>query len=330
MLFSMSLGVTDKTINEWQITGDKYKNTFFSNADIRQKIRLGKNVNPLIQSVAVTRMHGIETDANDVEVVEYESPCSVFLSNNNKNMNLSLMNFWSKDKEVMEQHDDDVILYLTVANNAMRVLDIDNCGNKIIQTYRQKGTDQGYQGCVLTFKEPGDVIKLVVQKATDGLFIPDHEEFYRIEIIFNPSSSNCKIDCDVKKITGKHQAKFVKLSKKYVDGHAVPFKIAALPGELLTSTYIVDKELVPEVEAYLKESKLPFYNIIPATQEEIDDLTGDIADVLTTQVVDARVRAITAIGINLSFEFCREYRILYLFNMNMDDETKQLKCIKSN
>ena len=41
-----------------------------------------------------------------------------------------------------------------------------------------------------------------------------------------------------------------------------------------------------------------------------------------------RIKAITAVGVDVPYDFCKEYSILYLFKY--DIETHKLTCLKSN
>ena len=142
MLLSIILGDQNSSVtNDWSLTTDEYGNTFISNESIRQKIRLGKKVEEKLETLfSSSNMKGYNITEN------------TFLSNNNKNMNLSLMNFWSNDKEVLENHKDDNVIYITFLNKNYKMISYDTCGFKVIQTYRKKDE---YQGLAISFKDLG-------------------------------------------------------------------------------------------------------------------------------------------------------------------------------
>ena len=81
MLYSVILGNLENSEinNNWTLANDDYNNTFITNVSIRQKIRLGKNVEK--------KLNEIKNNSQNTAI--YKIAKNTFLSNNNKNMNLS-------------------------------------------------------------------------------------------------------------------------------------------------------------------------------------------------------------------------------------------------
>ena len=51
-------------------------------------------------------------------------------------------------------------------------------------------------------------------------------------------------------------------------------------------------------------------------------------EIMTNALRPNRIKAITAVGVDVPYDFCKEYSILYLFKY--DIETNKLTCLKSN
>ena len=81
----------DRYSTQWESTVDEYGNSFFKNDSIRQKIRVGKSITPVLDG---------EKEITERKYREsvYTSNSGTFVSNNYKNMHLVLMNYHSKNK----------------------------------------------------------------------------------------------------------------------------------------------------------------------------------------------------------------------------------------
>lgn len=304
MLYSVILGnLKDSEINNsWTLTNDDYKNTFITNKSIRQKIRLSKNVEK--------KLDEIKTDSQNTAI--YKIARNSFLSNNNKNMNLSLMNFWTSDENIRKEHIDDNVLYVTFLNKDYTLLDYITYRNEVIQTYRQKDI---YQGLAISFKDTKEY------KFSMYAYDKRNKKYVDIGIYFDDNGKLIVKENIDTTFAGK-----MKNSKKLRH-----FRIDV--NEFPTNTFIVDKKY----EEIMKEkiSNIPNFNII-TLEDGIKDLNDNNSDefknslheLFTESIVNNRVRAITTVGVKLPKTFCRTYNILYLFDYDIKNEI--LKCIKSN
>jgi len=308
MLLSMILGDQNTGItNEWNMVTDSYGNAFISNESIRQRIRLGKNVKKVLDKV-------YENNG----VVGYNMANTTFLSNNNKNMNLSLMNFWSKDPEVKANHKDDNVLYITFLNKDYKMIEY-STGYEVIQTYRKKDE---YQGLAVVFKDCQNIIfKMKALKLETNEFV---------EIIVS-GDENFIISSQCSTITDKRLINILKGKMKKLGNRVNHFVMDV--DRFPTNTFIIDDKYAEQMESLL--STIPNAHIISLiggsaafAEERTEDEKAAINALMQSQIVDERVRAVTTIGVKLPKTFCRTYNILYLFNY--DIENNRITCVKSN
>lgn len=309
MLLSMILGDQSAGItNEWTLTTDSYDNTFISNESIRQRIRLGKKVKKKFANVYKTE-----------NAVCYEIAENTFLSNNNKNMNLSLMNFWSQDPEVKANHKDDSVLYITFLNSDYKMLDYSTHGYEVIQTYRKKGV---YQGLAITFKEcEGVIFTMLAKDLVNNAFV-------EVNVSLD-STGNITTTQDV--ITDKNEVNTCKNKIKKIGNkiHHFMMDVDGFP----TNTFIIDDKYAAEMTDLLKNvPNAQVISLIGGSKAFAEDTTDEekaaIETLMQNQIVNERVRAVTTVGVRLPKTFCRTYSILYLFNY--DIANNRLTCVKSN
>ena len=304
MLFSVILGEQNGIDNNWEVIEDNYGNTIIANNSIRQKIRLGKKVDKKFEKVYS------DGEANSYNIAE-----NTFISNNYSNMNLSLMNFWHEDKEIQEQHNDDQICFITFTNNKYKMISYDNFSNEIVQTYRKINE---YQGCAFTFNYLGCKLfriyakNLVINKFVDILISVDE---------------NGKIVIDETVVEDKEQLNSLRSQFKSLNKRINHFRITAESGKLLTKAYITDTahkdftlELltdVPNADVIILETSKP---------GELSDSDKEVVDFVLEK--NKNLRAITVVGTELPRDFCKEYKLLYLFKY--DTTINQVVCLKSN
>lgn len=308
MLISMILGNNiDGLNNDWNLTTDTYGNTFIVNDSIRQRIRLGKNVKKVLNKIC---------DSNNIAA--YTLPTSTFLSNNNKNMNLSLMNFWSQDNEVKANHVDDNILYITFPNKDFKMVEY-HTDYKVLQTYRKKGE---YQGLGIVFTHADGV--LFTMKAQDL------NDKTMVEIVVT-LDENGNMDVNYNTIEDKKEVgRLIGKMKKF--GPRVPHFVMSVD-KLPTNTFIIDDDYSDAVKELLNDiPNAQVISLIGGTEAFSEDRTDEennaVDELMKKHIVDERVRAVTAIGVRLPKTFCRTYNILYLFNYDM--ETGEITCVRSN
>jgi len=316
MLLSCVLGDQSKVSNDWSIVENDYGDKLISNESIKQKIRLGKNVASKCEKVY-----------SSAATAGYDIASNIILTNNNKNMNLNILNFWSKDKEERKKHVDSNICYVTLVSNNYQLLNYET-DEVIAQTYRYKGNDDqaAVQGCAIRFDKPGvTLIKIgvfdkVVNRYTTITVDVDDEYKLHVEKNSNLTKEETDVLKDVKKKLGRRM---------------VHFLISCPEGYLPTSTYIVNglveglSDKVAELTDSVKNAQIL---VLPSgdnsfkanNKEEIQA----IKDMFNEHIVNERVKAVTLIGVDLPVDICREFKILYQFKFNED--TNLIECIRSN
>lgn len=320
----------DFTVN-WELSNDEYGNTFIKNDSIRQKIRLGKSVEPAFGE--------IDVDPTNLDIPQsiYTCNTNTFVSNNYKNMHLVLMNFNSKSKTARENHLDDNLAYIAVNNADYHVVDysfdLDN-GVEIVQTFHKskkittkKGTEKkvsDFQGLSLRYKMEPNIDYLIlgwiivcpafVKKGETPVFdqlvvkVSSHGE------LFFESTGEKDIQEDLLDTYRKNWFKNRRFNTMYADNTAV------------TNTYIVN----PDNVDWLKNI-LPIKNpvIIPATEDDLKDDNEELIE----KIDNNRIRAITFVGFDTVPQgFYRKHKILYAYYMEPIEGTDGfwIENIKSN
>lgn len=315
MLISTILGNSDAIENEWEISKDHYGTVYIANDDIKQRIRLAKNVEEKLEKIS-----------SSANMVEYELPSSVVFSNSNRNMNLSIINFWSKDEKKREEHEDSNIAYVTLINENYKLISYELAeGVKIVQTYCRRDL---LQGCALLFDGiDRDIIFLRCKDLKQNRFV---------DIVVAVDENGTPYTNKFVAEQGSDELKKIKSEFKYVSNKFIHFKMTCTPGQLPTSTFIVNgasEDLVKEVEDMTKAIKNAVILTLPAGNASFSDKCTEIEaaavhDMFQQNLVDAKVRAITTVGIRLPRGFYKDYRILYHYDINPD--SGEIRCIKSN
>ena len=311
MLFSGLIDKPSDVVNDWSIMGDKYNNNYIIHDSTHQKIRLGKNVKMDLQKVT-------ESDFDNINVSEYEIPNNIFISNNNKNMNISIMNFWTDDVKVREEYEDPNILYITLYNKNYKMISYNAHGNDIIKTYRKKGVNQG---CAIRFENMSGQVKdlfTIYAKKNNNDFV---------KITFTKNSEN-GVEAKERKLNNHERTeihdKYLRVVRKYVH-----FKMEFGAGKLPTAMYFVDPQYTDVITNMVKD--IPNSIVVTTTSDSFFVEGEDkekFKEIMTNALRPNRIKAITAVGVDVPYDFCKEYSILYLFKY--DIETHKLTCLKSN
>lgn len=318
MLYSVVLGNQKTISNDWAITEDTFGNSFIENEAIHQRVKFGKNVKI-----------GLETEYSAAYVKCYKLPERTMCRNNNKTMALTLLNYWSKDKEEMKTYQSDQLLFVTLNNENYKLLDYyTSCEDvsesycSIIQTYRKK---DAYQGCALRFRDASDLYFEIWAKDLK------QNRFVIITITVDQNGMlRVKKTSDIdKEVCGK----FKKLTKKYENRNnhfKVEFNHDGVD-QFISKAFIVSKKYYDETLEKLSGVKgtriiimetRHFDNNLSKTEKE------KIHDALEKVLVDEGIRVVTIKGLKVSPTFCKDYKIMYLFSF--DEETDEFSCIKSN
>ena len=327
MLYSVIIGNQSKIFNNWEIKNDDYNHPLICNDSIRQRIRLGKNVPKNLEldySCANVKAFKIEEeteeDSSYANAVAYKISGKNFISNNNKNMNLTLLNFYSKDEEVMETHVNDNIVYITLVNENYTLVDYLSEVD-IAQTYRKTGQ---YQGCVLTFKEKPEDGTIAV------LYCKDLKKNRFVSIVVSFTDKG-RLVVEKQGIDKNYLKTLRGLYKKLQEKkRQEQFRIQVPDGKLLTSLYITGSgEAYNTMYERTKDDKHAV--VIQLDQSKLDENYLEdhkVKKFLTEQITEKRIRAVTFYGVKLPWSFCKDFNIMYLFEY--DAENDRLNCVKSN
>lgn len=301
MLLSIVLGNQNEIKNDWELVEDRYGNSIIGNSYLKQKIRLGKNVEKKLDKVY-----------SSSNAVAYDIADNTFISNNQSNMNLALIKYWNKDQELIDQFTHDNILYITFSNKSYKLISYDNLGNEIVQTYKKIGE---YQGCAFTFKYFGcNLFRLYAKDLVMNKFV---------EIVIS-IDENGKVSVVKNVIEDRDILNKVRNEAKALNRRFVHFKVSTESGKLLTNTYITTKEH----EELVDEITDDITNVNIIVVENVDGkLVTEFGDDIS-ELLRPNSRAITTVGVDLPKDFCKNYKILYLFDY--DVETAKLTCIRSN
>lgn len=302
MLYSVTLGKT-KANNNWSLDKDNYGNSYIANSSIKQKIRFTKNINPSISEAR----HGADYYAYDI-------PKNIFFSNNNKNMNLNMINFNSKNENADTSHVDSSILYLTISCENYKMLEY-KTNYDILQTYRSK---DNYVGCAIVFNEIEEHNEIISFKARDK----KTRKFVDITVTIEGNDVVTAVNAKMNQQTIRKLISFEQKQRKFDIG----FKISVPSGLMLTNTYITDEEhyqMLLDRTSHIKNAR-----IIVLNDGDVEEITDEVHECFVQNILDENVRAITLCNVTLPKDFCKLYRILYMFTY--DEEKDLCKCIRSN
>ena len=306
MLYSILIGGNTSATNDWILTNDNYDNTFISNTSIRQRIKLGKNVKKTLSDCH--SFHEVDEDSVTpvYSYTEYKLPERIFISNNNKNMNLNLLNFFSTEKDVMDNHVDDDIAYITLSPDLI-VVRYENFSNKIVQTYHGKD----YKGIAVKFSSE---INLCIMSIT--VKDVNTNTFKNISVFINNEHN---LEVSITPITCEAYLKDINEMKINPKG---TYFVLDLKEEMPTYTYITNTKCEEYLLEALNMRGVEKYNIITIGRDGFRD-----KDLFKGELVDQRIRAVTSVGVKLNPSFLKENNILYVFNYDIRND--EIKCIKS-
>lgn len=315
MLFSVILGNQTEIDNTWGVeTDERFDVHYVSCPSLHQKIKFGKYITA-----------SVEKEYSSANVSAYNIPAETYFSNNNKNMSLVVMKQWKNNGTDINPLDQ--IAYISLMTENYRILDYRLNGNvQIVQTYRKLDK---YQGCAIAFN------KSILDNSENGELIFIHAKDYSmnryvtISVVIDKDNKITVEKCAIedKGEISSLDSFYKKLVKK---NGAINFKMTVPEGKLITSTYIASPEysdLADEIASTIPNGRVLVLAEDALTSTYQDDI-DELDEFTKEMIVDARVRAVTTIGIRLPKDFCRKNKILYLFDYNT--KTKNVTCIKSN
>lgn len=317
MLTSVIIGGPEVGVAQWQVSSDKYGNDYISNRDYNIRLRLGRNVDDKLD---MAYQH--ENRGDRIFGYTYNIANNISIGSNNKNLNLTLLNYYSKeDDESGIIHSDEDIIALVVDNSRYKLLGYNAKGVEIIQTAKKRAYSDGkyedkYQTAICkTFII--DSHQRVMQLTLLDL---DDNKFWYVNIYVDPDG---KITDDFTPITNNKKLQSL---KRAVDKHLY-FKVEVKRNTLLTNTYITTSKRYDEVVELTKD--IPNAQVV--TLDDYDPQDETTAKMLQELLVDDRVKMITEVGVRLDKYFSKTYKLLYVFDLITDEDGSfKLRCIKSN
>lgn len=311
MLYSVSIGMK-KVPSFKKNDADQYGNKYLVADDIRQKIRLGKKLPDEFDAV----------ESGDSSILVYHTPKST-ISNNWNNLNISMFSLFDDHKDISEKS----LVYITIDSSNHDLIDYQvKENNEIIQTYRSRSNH--YIGCCLCVE--------ATDTKTNVMSIFVKNELEKINYRYDLYIEGDKLTVTKNEaLKNEVNDKLRKLGNKWLKTNH--FKMVLKPDHLITNTFIVGENEEGEATDYLQQAKpsavvLTLPNVVIealANNKSVDEeLATSIDNLFTTQIKDARIRAVTLYGstIKLPKDFCRRYNITYLFRYT-NHEITCLRCM---
>lgn len=307
-------------LNNWIIEADDYGDKFL-NKGISQRIKIVK----FLKGLEVSTLY------QNGNTVGYKFPDKTHLSINPKNMSIALVKT-GKDDTV--HSDTENICYVTIVNNDYKLIDYclptEYAG--IVQTYKNKAPVT--QGCGIMFDTkniPEDTFvngKFPVISMT--LYDVKASKYVKVEVVSDDDLVLSINKTDITDLITINNLKDKTKDSKFYNH----FKVSDTK-EILSSVVIVSEKLFDNVVNVIKEMGLKNIDIIAIRNNDFaigeDGKTSyseDIDKFLRENIVDRKIRAITAVGVKVPRDFCLKYRILYLFAYDL--KHKITRTIKSN
>ena len=323
MLGTIKIGAPEVSSN-WEVEKDSYGVSFLKNNTIRQRIRIGKNVKNTLEPI-------VEED----EASTYNIGKNSFISNSYANMSLTLLNFYSEDEDVKQQHVDDDIIFVVVDSNKYQLLEYNvPFTNEIVSTFKDKETH--HYGCAIVTNNT-DNESLITMKMYD---IENHQ-YECIDVKLEKDNMVCYITGCSEEETSKLSSIKARLKKR-----VKTFMLTNKTGKLMTKAYLY----YSEDEDYICENGMKLSTFVSETMSNALFInTKDIEDIegISKALKTAKVRCVTIVDgdydgkrnrISLktssgaidipAYQFAMDTFQSYVFRLN--SFTGIVTCIKSN
>lgn len=330
MLFNVVLGQSKRLDSlSWHIKSDHFDNSFISNEYIRQSIRIGNNVNEVLDFV-----YEYEETADDVKmgllnIIPYKH-CGfniakhIFITNNNRNMNLAIMNYWNKDDPNGKKHKDPDIIYLTLMNNDCTLVNYELMeGTEILSTYRWKAD---HHGCALVVSRISPVPE---QKLITLTVKGSDYRFHKISLYMNYKNKTSILKVFDSIIEDGKELRELRNATNKKNAAPPCFKIQSSdPKRIMTSQVFVSSEKVDELEKFIgkKRTSNMKIHVIPTDISEKERRT--IFDNISKELRESKIRALTVVDVRLPMDLLKDCGILYLFRVDL--QNNKVECIRSH
>ena len=335
MLYSLTYGDIHE-IN-WNVTKDKWNNSIITSDEIHQKLSIAKNLtmdegyldgatdNTFVRAIGKIGASQNETRYESKPDTDEEKSTFVPLMRL-KACNIGEVSVISSAKNLtvsINANKKNVknIMYLIV-DAAKKVLNYELAEDvEIINTFRIKDK---FVGAVLTFQndEERDDNKLL------DMYVESDGKYELVTIVTDIlDDTNLGVKVWVEEITRKLELKQLSvLSKKY-SKFSPGFKIK-MNSPFLTKVYFVHEKYSELMQEKLEASGPDQSVVFTFDDDDIGEITEENDEGYNQYIVEAHNRALTLVGVNVPKDFCKKYKILYLFIH--DPEKNTTVCVRSN
>lgn len=332
-------------------TNAKYKSIYLENTLSQQRYFLSKDV---IRDIIKSRkdksketypeiMKQVYTSADDITVSDTFGPeeseltlkqakgdpfidvyefSTVGLTVDPRNYNVVL------DKN----HEDSDILSIAIDDSSYQLIDYES-GSRIIQTGRRNG----FRTCLIevpALNSESDAILYVISLVLRP--VNDYDMLVRYNLFINPQLETCGVSVYKYDIAFSDPMKYLSYNELIASNSKFfkSFKPSNVTG-ITTDVVLVHTKFIKNNDGDVSVPVLDNSNfvdrsaiktIIPCDEDSLT--SDDVDELLKENVLNKNLRVLTAVGVKLTSDFYKKYKVLYMYSYN--PKTGISQCIKSN
>lgn len=211
------------------------------------------------------------------------------------------------------------VIYLTLDTSDYQLLGF-RTNFPILQTYHKVNK---FCGCAVIV----DKSKIEKYKNIISFIVKDEETqaYNKVEVKYDDEAKELMIRN--RELTDISLEKWDELSKKY-ENISLTFKVDTKNNDIPTSTIVTVESCYDKVKELMKNIKN--INIISLNDNIISEdgiISDSIVDILSTDITEYKIKAITTVGFKLPYTYAKKLKLLYTFVYGL--ETSRLNCLKS-
>lgn len=326
-LYSLIMGNQKALQDLFTVTNDGEGNLFIGKADIRQNIRVDKEISipegnlPILLQTASTKVfqlpEGVKWKNNyrsfNPVLVKYDQENTIKPKKSGKG-GVKIPEFKGEPKK------DSDLVFITIMNKNYRILSYElNENVEILQTFHGNVQEKEHQGCVMVVP-PLEEKTILITIQVDDLKAGDVK---KITVSLNEKDHLEIQKKSVEKGEKRDAAKGKAAKTKNL--RTLGFKIHPSAGKLLTATYVVSQKYQAAIEK--ATAKIKNKNIIVIPDDKISDMEY-IKEAFAAAKGRLNIRAITTCGVDIDTATIKEMRIIYLFTYDL--KNRSIACKRSN
>lgn len=316
MLYDVSIG-KPKNKHNWEIFKDKYGSTFVSSKALKQRIRLGGGVDEICNPVVSNKITSVWADSY---IEGYELSDYIKFSNSNRNMNLTAIRLNERnDSDKVDYH----ICYVSFNPAEYELIDYSlapQSGVNIVQTFR---SFDDYQGCAIQYTSLySALIKMTLRDIKCNTYrdvMIGADEKNEIKVVIRPLE-------EVELLNARETSKRLRKNGSVKTKHfGITFAKRFIPtiGVFINAGEGDDKLLSLRNNAVCDKDAVV---IVLDNEKSLFNIDDSIDKIIVDELVDKKIKAITIIDLQLPPDFCKKYKIDYVFDYNLT--TFKTKCIR--